>query len=156
MIEPVSLGFYKNNWYLIAFCMLRNEYRNFRVDRIKRICLENKDFCHKHSDSMEHILNQMLSSKQLYKVILKVTKGETYNFIKNKYLLGYIEEKDMGTKMELTLQTDSLEVLGKQLIEYMSGIDPDIEIIEPEELKEIIRKCLIQITENCKKLTCSK
>jgi predicted DNA-binding transcriptional regulator YafY len=155
MIEPVSLGFYENNWYLIAFCRLRNEYRNFRVDRIKKIYLEDKDFCQKHCDSMEYILKQMLSYKQLHKVVLRISKGETYNYIKNKYFLGYIEETDLGTNMELKLQTDSLEVLGRQLMDYMSDIDTDIEIIEPEQLKCIIRKRLARTTEHCMKVTCS-
>lgn len=31
-IEPVSLGFFENHWYLIAYCHLRNAYRNFRLD----------------------------------------------------------------------------------------------------------------------------
>ena len=95
----------------------------------------------------------MLSYKKLHKVVLKVSKGDVFNFIKNKYLLGYIEETDLGTNMELKLQTDSLEVLGRQLMEYMLSIDSNIEIIEPEELKCITRKYLAQITEHCMKLT---
>ncbi|MHB1044009.1 MAG: helix-turn-helix transcriptional regulator [Eubacteriales bacterium] len=152
MIEPVSMGFYEQNWYLVAFCRLRNEYRNFRVDRIKSICLEEKEFCQRHDDSVEQILKQMLSYKQLHKVILKVEKGETYNSLKNRYSLGFIEETDLGNEMEMTLQTDSLDILGKQLMEYISGI----EIIEPEELRCIIHEYLTQIIERCNKLICSQ
>lgn len=148
MIEPITMGFYEQNWYLVAFCRLRNEYRNFRVDRINSICLEEKEFCQRHNYSVESILRQMLFYKQLHRVTLKVDKGEIYNSLKNRYSLGFIEETDLGNKMELILQTDSLDVIGKQLMEYKSGI----EIIEPEELKCIIRKYLTQITEHCKNL----
>lgn len=65
MIEPISLGFYEQNWYLIGFCRLRNEYRNFRVDRIKSICIE-EELCQSHDGSLEQILKQMLSYKKLY------------------------------------------------------------------------------------------
>lgn len=33
-IEPIGLIFYALNWHLIAWCHLRNEYRDFRVSRI--------------------------------------------------------------------------------------------------------------------------
>lgn len=36
-IEPIGLIFYAFGWHLIAWCHLRNEYRDFRVDRIKDI-----------------------------------------------------------------------------------------------------------------------
>ena len=151
-VEPISLGFFDNNWYLIAFCLLRKEYRTFRVDRIKNVSVEKKEFAHKHQDSMEQIFKQMLSGKTLHKVVLRMIKGGTYHSLKKKYLLGYLEETDLGESMELSLQTDSLEVLGKQLIEYMSSSFTDIEIIEPEELKTIIHKLLDQLTERCNKL----
>ena len=37
----------------------------------------------------------MLSYKKLYNVILRAEKGETYNSIKNKYSLGFLEETDV-------------------------------------------------------------
>jgi predicted DNA-binding transcriptional regulator YafY len=40
-VEPIGLIFYAFNWHLIAWCHLRNEYRDFRVSRIEKIrCLE--------------------------------------------------------------------------------------------------------------------
>lgn len=65
----------------------------------------------------------MLSYKKLYNVILRAEKGETYNSIKNRYSLGFLEETDLGSKMEIEFQTDSFEILSKQLIEYGSGIE---------------------------------
>ena len=78
-------------------------------------------------------------------VILRAEKGETYNSIKNRYSLGFLEETDLGSKMEIEFQTDSFEILSKQLIEYGSGI----EIVQPDELKCITGKHLAQITNHC-------
>lgn len=147
MIEPVSMGFYEQYWYLIAFCRLRNEYRNFRVDRIISIHIE-EEFYQSHTDSVDQILKQMLSYKKLHKVILRIEKGKTYNSIKNRYFPGFLEETDLGSKIEIKFQTDSLEILGKQLIEY----ETDIEIVEPGELKCIIRKHWEQIMNHCRSL----
>ena len=89
------------------------------MDRIKSICIE-EELCQSHDGSLEQILKQMLSYKKLYNVILRAEKGETF-------------------------QTDSFEILSKQLIEYGSGI----EIVQPDELKCITRKHLAQITNHC-------
>ena len=114
------------------------------MDRIKSICIE-EELCQSHDGSLEQILKQMLSYKKLYNVILRAEKGETYNSIKNRYSLGFLEETDLGSKMEIEFQTDSFEILSKQLIEYGSGI----EIVQPYELKCITRKHLAQITNHC-------
>jgi predicted DNA-binding transcriptional regulator YafY len=152
MVEPIALGFYEHNWYLIAYCRLRNEYRNFRVDRIQSISLEEKEFIKKTHGALEQILQKMFSYKGLHRVILRVEKGELYNSIKSRYYLGFREEVDLGSKMEMTLLTDSLEILGKQLMEYQTGI----EIVSPDELKIIIRKRFAQITKKYLNLISSR
>ena len=111
------------------------------MDRIKSICIE-EELCQSHDGSLEQILKQMLSYKKLYNVILRAEKGETYNSIKNRYSLGFLEETDLGSKMEIEYQTESFEIFSKHLIEYGSGI----EIVQPDELKCITRKHLAQIT----------
>jgi predicted DNA-binding transcriptional regulator YafY len=37
LIEPIGLIFYAFSWHVIAWCHIRMEYRDFRVDRIKAI-----------------------------------------------------------------------------------------------------------------------
>jgi predicted DNA-binding transcriptional regulator YafY len=36
-VEAIGLVFYAYNWHLIAWCHLRNEYRDFRVSRIVKV-----------------------------------------------------------------------------------------------------------------------
>jgi predicted DNA-binding transcriptional regulator YafY len=36
-VEAIGLVFYAYNWHLIAWCHLRNEYRDFRVSRIAKV-----------------------------------------------------------------------------------------------------------------------
>lgn len=36
-LEAIGLVFYAYNWHLIAWCYLRNEYRDFRVSRIVKV-----------------------------------------------------------------------------------------------------------------------
>jgi predicted DNA-binding transcriptional regulator YafY len=36
-VEPVGVYYLGSHWYLIAFCQMRKDYRNFRTDKITRL-----------------------------------------------------------------------------------------------------------------------
>src|SRR5258708_10672980 len=36
-VEPLGVAFYGGAWYLVAWCRLRQDHRNFRIDRIRRL-----------------------------------------------------------------------------------------------------------------------
>ena len=43
-VEPLGVVFYSGNWYLVAWCRLRDDLRHFRIDRIKRLELRAERF----------------------------------------------------------------------------------------------------------------
>lgn len=44
VIEPFAVYTSQENWLLIAFCRLRNDYRAFRLDRIESLQVQNQTF----------------------------------------------------------------------------------------------------------------
>lgn len=44
IVEPFALLTANENWLLLAWCRLRNEFRFFRLDRIKSIQVQNEQF----------------------------------------------------------------------------------------------------------------
>ena len=44
LIEPFALLSTQENWLLVAWCRLRNEFRFFRLDRIKKTIIQNEKF----------------------------------------------------------------------------------------------------------------
>lgn len=44
IIEPFALYSTQENWVLVAFCQLRNDFRAFRLDRIKHLKVLNEPF----------------------------------------------------------------------------------------------------------------
>jgi predicted DNA-binding transcriptional regulator YafY len=44
LVEPIGLAFYALNWHLIGWCHLRNEYRDFKVERIQSLKDTGKPF----------------------------------------------------------------------------------------------------------------
>jgi predicted DNA-binding transcriptional regulator YafY len=134
-IEPVSLGFYENNWHLVAYCRMRNAYRDFRVDRIEKLSIVDQSFQKAHPP-IEIIIRKMYESKNLCKVAIRLKKDSNYEILKKKCELGFLTEKDLGYRVEITLLADSLPILGRWLFNYGS----DVEILYPIELKTIIKQ----------------
>ena len=44
-VEPIGLIFYAFSWHLIAWCHVRNQYRDFSVTRIVSLNILDKSFC---------------------------------------------------------------------------------------------------------------
>lgn len=57
-VSPQRLVFYRSNWYLDAWCHMRNGLRNFSVDAIKRVEILEKNA----EDVSEAKLNEVLGS----------------------------------------------------------------------------------------------
>lgn len=140
-IEPVFLGFYDFQWHLIAYCRLRKEYRDFRLDRIRKLSVTEEAYDDKKHPTIPALLMKMIESKKLYQATIQLRKGSAYETIKNKCIWGFVEEKDLGSKMELTLLVDSLHVLGRWLLDYVF----DAEILCPDELKLIMKQYILEM-----------
>ena len=54
-IEPIGLTFYSQNWHLIAYCQLREDYRDFSLARIQNLTISNQIFQRNHLSLKEYI-----------------------------------------------------------------------------------------------------
>lgn len=43
-VEPIGLVFYAFSWHMIAYCHLRNDYRDFKITRIKTLAKTSEPF----------------------------------------------------------------------------------------------------------------
>lgn len=59
-IEPLGLIFWGKVWTLVAWCQLRNDYRVFRLDRIRQLTTSQETFATSDQKSLEHYLNLMV------------------------------------------------------------------------------------------------
>ena len=44
IVEPLQIWFKNNSWYLISYCKLKNDYRTFKIARIKEINILQEHF----------------------------------------------------------------------------------------------------------------
>ena len=41
-VEPIGVIYYARYWHLIGFCRIRNDYRDFRLDKIEKLVTTRK------------------------------------------------------------------------------------------------------------------
>jgi predicted DNA-binding transcriptional regulator YafY len=134
LIEPVGIYHETNYWYTIAFCHLRNAYRNFRSDRIANIEITAHSFRHEHAP-LDDFLSQFREKENLQLVVIQVDKS----------ILRYIGDQKMTDKyLEMTFLTESLEGFAR----WFLMIAPNARIMEPDSLKECVKSLITGIEKN--------
>lgn len=58
-VEPIGLTFYSLNWHLVAWCRLRQDYRDFRTSRIQRLQVTLMPFSKNDHISLQTYLEKM-------------------------------------------------------------------------------------------------
>lgn len=130
-IEPIGVFFKEGYWHLIAYCRMRNDYRDFRVDRINCVKITEKIFDNKHP-TLKAYIAQTAKEQELDMVVIRVEKSAICRLEYQKYYSGFISEKTIGNLVEMTFLTMSLDGFARW---YMMFGDK-AEIISPDSLKE--------------------
>lgn len=134
-IEPVGVFYQDNYWHLIAWCRLREDYRDFRLDRISNISLTGERFKTMHPNLNEYI-SQQARDRNLEEVIIRVEKGIGPYLNEQKYYNGFVSEREVDGLMEMTFLTGFVEGFVRWIMMYG---DMAI-IISPDSLKEKVKE----------------
>jgi predicted DNA-binding transcriptional regulator YafY len=130
-VEPIGIFYYSMAWHLIAWCRLRNGYRDFRADRIKALLSTGEHFEGRNLISLKEYFQSMFqSNKDLIKVIVTFDKSS----LRGRPIYGSISLTDIGDRVRAEFLMDSLPQIARWLL--MFGTAAEIE--EPEELKTIM------------------
>lgn len=142
-IEPVGIFYAGNYWHVIAFCHLRNDYRDFRVDRISNLSATTQPFIKQHP-SLKAYLKQLSKERELETVVMRVEKSIIKHFGEQLFYNGFVSQQEVkGNMVEMTFLSYSLEGFARW---YMMFGD-HAEIISPDSLKSMVRKISAAILE---------
>jgi predicted DNA-binding transcriptional regulator YafY len=134
-VEPIGLFYYGASWHLIAWCKLRNGYRDFRVDRIKTLHSTGKNFDTRNLLSLkEYLMTFMQNNREVEKVVVVFDKAVAKYCNNSRYSFGFVSEEDLDRKVRMTFLVCHLYSFCRWLLTFGNGI-----VIEtPEKAKEII------------------
>ena len=133
-IEPVGLFHESSLWYILAYCHLRKDYRQFRTDRIKRIQRTEVLFFKQHN-SLDSYLKSNIE-KATVKVRILVDKSILKYIRSGLKYYGFISEKDKGTHVEMSFLPRNIE---DGFARWYMMFGDYAAIIEPEDLKDRVK-----------------
>ena len=144
-IEPVGVFLQNTHWYLIAWCRLRIDYRNFKVDRIKQQQVTNESFVANHLP-LAAFLEQTSKEQKLHTVIIRIQKQVAKYIVTEKYYHGFVSEKIEEDHIEMTFLTASLEGIARWFMMF----GDQATIVQPMALKKQVKSLLHTISNNLK------
>ncbi len=136
-IEPVGLFHENGFWYVLGYCHIRHDYRQFRTDRMLLISRTQLPFTSEHGTIDEHREKEKTIEKT--KVIILVDKTVARYISGDKKHHGFISEKMKGNHVEMTFMTTDIENGFSRW--YLMFCDY-AKIIEPERLKIRVKEIL--------------
>jgi|SRR6185369_11091507 len=132
-VEPVGIYYLGSHWYLIAFCQLRNDYRNFRTDRIDRMVITDEPISQIHPP-LQSFISKMSDEREVFKVVIDVEADIVKYLGEQKYYNGFVKEEKLGGQVRMTFLTSSLMGFSRWLMLFGDHAT----IIEPIRLNEMV------------------
>jgi predicted DNA-binding transcriptional regulator YafY len=130
-VEPIGIFYYSMAWHLIGWCRLRNDYRDFRSDRIKHLENSGRTFENRNLMSLQEYFNTMFqNNRSLMRVSVLFDKAA----LGGRPIFGSISQTDLGDRLRVEFMMDNLRHLAHWLLMYGRAV----EIESPDELKAIM------------------
>ncbi len=142
-IEPIGVFYLDNYWHLIAWCKMRNDYRDFRFDRITDLMMTDQRYNDKHP-SLKSYLDNMYQDKNLTEITVRVSLHAAIHLGEQKYYHGFTCEKETADGMEMSFLTSSLEGFSRWFLTFADHA----QIIAPENVRERVRSIINKALEN--------
>jgi predicted DNA-binding transcriptional regulator YafY len=144
-VESIGLCNYSSRWHLYAWCRLRGEYRDFRLDRIHDLRLSPENFKGKQHISMDEFIRQQNVISDKANISLIIPTDRIRLIAESKYWYGFTEEEKIDENYS-RLHFSNNELRGFATWIISSGSYAKVEA--PEELKLILDQIISGIMDN--------
>jgi predicted DNA-binding transcriptional regulator YafY len=132
IVEPLQIEFTSGQWYLIAYCTIRKDYRKFKLVRVRNMKLG------------EVFIKNPISEEEIKKIF-----NESYE--KNSILITLKFSSEIGGRLSEYFSKDKIKLLenGTYIVEdffpddeglkkFILGFGNDCEVIGPDKLRKAV------------------
>ncbi|MCD8371973.1 MAG: YafY family transcriptional regulator [Clostridia bacterium] len=140
IIDPHVLIFKQNVWYVYAFCHTKQDFRTFKIGRIKSARYTGKSFEKKKISREDIPLNFYYRSDELVDVKFEIEKQKLPD-VEEWIGIDNIEPRGNAFIAELSLPDD--DILVNKILSFGGGV----KILSPESLREKVKLAAAKIIE---------
>ncbi len=138
-IEPVGIFHEHNFWYVLGYCHLRKDYRQFRTDRMISIQRSLELFTKTHKELEFYRTKPESTNKSLVRILVEKGVAKYLHF--NRKYYGFTKEIKHKDHIELFFECD---YKNNGMARWFMMFADYADILEPQELKEQVREFLIK------------
>ena len=134
-VKPIRLLFKEQDWYLYAFCLLRNDFRYFKLSRIKDL----EVLAINYEDNFENIvLKREIKYENTVNIKLKFNKSVAFR-VYDEFNEAIVEDEKANLYVEIKIPNNY------KLYNYIFSFGANVEILEPEEIRTQFKNMINEI-----------
>ena len=140
-VEPIGVVYYSGRWHLIAWCRLRNGYRDFRTDQIQTLKITGESFDPRSHYTLQEYFNSLTKEhKDMTKVVV-VFQKTVCQFVRNsRYYYGFLSEEGEGEKLRMTFLIPSERSFCRWLVMFGDAIEIESPVSLREEMHTLVEE----------------
>jgi len=129
-IEPMGLTYYGDRWHLIAWCRLRQDYRDFRTDRIQELAVLSARFEPRTNFSLDEFLQRTDQPRTTVTAVIRVDPV-TAERVRKEAPFKIVKEERTENDVGFTIEAGDWDWYMGWFLSFGSRVT----IIEPEALR---------------------
>jgi len=139
-VEPIGL-YLSQHWHVVAYCRLRQAFRNFRLDRIKELAISSEVFAAR-PETLHHYWAAEAARSGREKVVFRFRAAaglpeDAQRLHDTKHQYGWVSEQPQPDgSLEMTLLVGSLPYLAAWLLPHAGAVA----VLEPPALLGHLRE----------------
>ncbi len=131
-IKPIKIIFKKLYWYLQSFCIEKEDFRTFKINRISNIVVENEKF----NDCFDFLPRIDEKKKNLVQIELKVSQKMSYR------LYDDFSHEELTVNSDNSVTVHSAIPYDSWILGWVLSFGKEIEIINPPTLRKEVKEYL--------------
>lgn len=142
-IEPIGVFYRNETWYVVAWCRLREDVRNFRLDQMQGIFPTGEQFAVREL-SLHDYLQETAPQEALLTARITVENDVLPFIARQKKQYGFVSETTHGPHTEMVFQTASYEYLARFALQFADKAVA----FAPKALEQAFREILQRAQKN--------
>lgn len=141
-IEPIGLFYYSWHWHLIAWCRLREAYRDFRLDRILSFSPVTEQFARHSRLTLQQYLKEQPGGDELQEVVLFFGHKAARFVAEQRYMFGFIEEEWQEGGVKMRFLTPVPDYMARWLLQYTD----EVTVVSGDSIKTALQRFSKQLS----------
>ena len=133
--KPIRLLFKEQDWYLYGFCLLRNDFRYFKLSRMKDL----EVLAMNYEDNFENIvLKREIKYENTVNIKLKFNKSVAFR-VYDEFNEAIVEDEKGNLYVEIKIPNNY------KLYNYIFSFGSNVEILEPKEIRNQFKNIIDEL-----------